>query len=102
MASKKDAGVSFSEKVWRVVCAIPKGQVFSYAAVAKKAGFPGAARAVGTLMKQNFDPARPCHRVVRSDGVLGQYNRGGALAKERILKKEGVTIEGGKVVFSKR
>ena len=99
MALKKDAKVSFSEKVWRVVCAIPKGQVLSYAAVAKKAGFPGAARAVGTLMKQNFDPARPCHRVVRSDGVLGQYNRGGTAAKARILKREGVTVKEGRVVI---
>jgi len=99
MASKKNVKVSFSEKVWRVVCAIPKGQVMTYAAVAKKAGFPGAARAVGTLMKQNFDEARPCHRVVRSDGVLGQYNRGGAAAKERILKKEGVIVKQGKVVI---
>lgn len=99
MALKKDAKVSFSEKVWRVVCAIPKGQVLSYAAVAKKAGFPGAARAVGTLMKQNFDLARPCHRVVRSDGSIGQYNRGAA-AKERILRAEGVVITKGKVIVS--
>lgn len=97
MALKKDAQVSFSEKVWRVVCAIPRGQVLSYSAVAKKAGFPGAARAVGTLMKQNFDQARPCHRVVHSDGSLGQYNRGGTVAKERVLKAEGVVIREGKV-----
>lgn len=98
MALSKNAKVSFSEKVWKVVCAIPQGQVLTYAAVAKKAGFPGAARAVGSEMKKNFDPARPCHRVVRSDGVIGDYNRGGAAAKERILKKEGVSVKNGKVV----
>lgn len=97
MALKKNAQVSFSKKVWQVVCAIPKGQVLSYAEVARQAGFPGAARAVGTRMKQNFDTARPCHRVIRSDGTLGQYNRGAA-AKERVLKAEGVVVKKGKVI----
>lgn len=97
MALKKNTRVSFSEKAWRVVCAIPKGQVLSYAEVARQAGFPGAARAVGTLMKKNFDATRPCHRVIRSDGALGEYNRG-KKAKERILKKEGVSIKNGRVV----
>ena len=99
MTLSKQADSSFAEKVWRVVCAIPKGQVLTYALVAKRAGFSGAARAVGTLMKKNFDPARPCHRVVRSDGGLGQYNRGGTAAKERILKQEGVSVKNGKVVL---
>lgn len=97
MALKKNVQVSFSEKAWRVVCAIPPGRVLSYAEVARKAGFPGAARAVGTLMKKNFDGARPCHRVIRTDGKLGQYNRG-TEAKERLLKKEGVPIKNGRVV----
>ena len=87
---------SFSQKVWEVVCAIPKGQVLTYAEVAKHAGFLGAARAVGTLMKKNFDGTRPCHRVIRSDGTLGQYNRG-AKNKERILRSEGVLIQDGRV-----
>lgn len=87
---------SFSQKVWEVVCAIPKGQVLTYAEVAKRAGFLGAARAVGTLMKKNFDATRPCHRVIRSDGALGQYNRGAA-KKERILRAEGVMIHRGRV-----
>lgn len=89
--------VTFAEKVWRVVCAIPKGRVLTYGTVAKKAGFPGAARAVGSLMKKNFDPARPCHRVIRSDGTLGEYNRGVA-AKVRILQSEGVALHNGRVV----
>lgn len=97
MVKAKKPQASFADKVWKVVCAIPKGQVLSYGAVAKKAGFPGAARAVGTLMKHNFDPARPCHRVICADGSLGQYNRGVA-AKERILRKEGVPIKQGKVM----
>ncbi len=89
--------ILFSEKVWRIVCAIPRGQTLSYGVVAKRAGFPGAARAVGTLMKQNFDVSRPCHRVVCADGRVGQYNRG-VKKKETLLRSEGVVIERGRVV----
>ncbi len=80
----------FMRKVFDVVKKIPKGQVMTYAGVAKKAGMPGASRAVGTALSKNFDPKIPCHRVIRSDGKLGQYNRGGPSAKRAILKKEGV------------
>lgn len=78
----------FAEKVHSVVRSIPKGETMSYAAVANAAGYPGAARAVGTLMKANHDPSIPCHRVIRSDGSVGEYNRGGSAAKERLLESE--------------
>jgi O-6-methylguanine DNA methyltransferase len=80
---------SFSEKVQDIVSAIPKGKTMTYKEVAKRAGSPGAARAVGTLMKANFDPKIPCHRVIRSDGKIGDYNRGGPSAKRALLEKEG-------------
>ncbi len=48
----------------------------TYGEVARRAGNPRAARAVGTIMRANYDPTVPCHRVVRSDGTLGGYNRG--------------------------
>ena len=81
---------SFAERVRAVVCRIPKGETRSYGEVAHAAGYPGAARAVGAVMKNNFDPAVPCHRVIRSDGALGGYNRGvdrkkHLLAQEKIL-----------------
>lgn len=79
----------FQQAVHRVVRAIPKGSVLSYGQVAEAAGFPGAARAVGTLMSKNFDPSIPCHRVIRSDGSLGPYNRGGESVKRELLKQEG-------------
>lgn len=79
----------FMKKVFAVVAKIPKGQVMTYAGVAKKAGVPGASRAVGTALSKNYDPKIPCHRVIRSDGKIGQYNRGGPSAKRAILKKEG-------------
>jgi len=56
--------------------------------VAKKAGKPGAARAVGNIMARNVDKSVPCHRVIRSDGKLGGYN--GLQGQKRILlAKEG-------------
>ena len=72
-----------------VVRAIPEGSVLTYAEVARRAGSPGAARAVGSIMSKNYDPRVPCHRVVRSDGALGDYNRGGRDAKKALLEKEG-------------
>lgn len=79
---------TFTEKVLAVVKRIPKGKTLSYGEVARRAGNPGAARAVGSILKKNFDPAVPCHRVIRSDGSLGEYNRGVA-EKERKLREEG-------------
>lgn len=84
---------SFRESVQKVVKAIPKGQVLTYGEVALRAGCPGAARAVGTIMAGNHDPEIPCHRVVKSGGQLGEYNRtGGTAAKANLLRQEGVAI----------
>ncbi len=83
---------TFTEAVHEVVKNIPKGSVLSYGEVAMRAGYPRAARAVASLMAKNYDPTIPCHRVVRSDGTPGDYNRGGVEAKRAILKKEGYTF----------
>ncbi len=95
-SSKPDAAVrvptkasGFAAKVYAVVQKIPKGKVMTYGQVAKKAGKPGAARAVGTIMSHNYNPKIPCHRVVRSDGKIGDYNRGGAPRKFELLMSEG-------------
>ncbi len=74
---------SFTEKVIAIVQAIPKGKTMTYKEVAQKAGSPGASRAVGSIMKANYNPSIPCHRVVRSDGIVGEYNRG---REEKIRK----------------
>lgn len=79
---------SFKERVLAVVAKIPKGSTMTYAEVAEQAGSPGASRAVGNVMKNNWDPKIPCHRVVRSDGKIGEYNRG-AENKKKILRREG-------------
>jgi len=79
---------TFTQKVYDVVQKIPKGKTLTYKEVAKKAGNVNAVRAVGTILSKNFDPKIPCHRVIRSDGKIGQYNRG-AENKEKLLKQEG-------------
>ena len=78
---------NFTEKVLKVVAGISRGEVLSYGEVAGLAGSPGAARAVGNIMMQNYRPNIPCHRVIRADGSLGKYNRGDA-AKRKLLREE--------------
>lgn len=92
----------FSDRVRAVVRAIPKGEVRTYGEVARLAGSPRAARAVGTVMAGNFDETVPCHRVIAANGYVGNYNRGetpdaGRAMKIAILKKEGVAIVDGRV-----
>lgn len=80
--------LSFAEKVYQVVKKIPQGKVLTYKEVAKQAGNEKAARAVGNILNKNYNPEIPCHRVVRSDGKLGGYNRGKE-NKIKILQAEG-------------
>lgn len=80
---------TFTEKVKEVVRTIPRGSVLTYKEVASRAGNPKAARAVANIMAGNYDPTVPCHRVIRTDGALGGYNRGGIPAKRRLLTEEG-------------
>lgn len=80
---------TFTETVKDVVRKIPKGKVLTYTEVATASGRPKAARAVANVMAKNYDETVPCHRVIRSDGKLGGYNRGGTEKKRSILKSEG-------------
>lgn len=84
--------MTFSERVRAVVRDIPPGRVMTYREVAIAAGNPRAARAVANVMAANYDPDIPCHRVIRSDGALGGYNRGGPRAKASLLRQEGVVL----------
>jgi len=78
---------SFSHKVIFLVKNIPKGSVLTYKEVAKMTGRPKAYRAVGNILNKNYDSKIPCHRVIRSDGRLGGYNRGAEI-KSKLLKSE--------------
>ena len=78
----------FSEKIYSITKSIPKGQTLTYKQVATRAGNPNASRAVGNILNKNYDKTIPCHRVIRSDGKIGGYNRGSE-NKIKILKNEG-------------
>ncbi len=78
----------FKQRVLAIVVKIPRGQTLTYKQVASKAGRPKAFRAVGNILNKNYNQTIPCHRVVRSDGRIGGYNRGEKI-KLRLLRKEG-------------
>jgi O-6-methylguanine DNA methyltransferase len=80
----------FERAVLHKTLEIPRGEVRTYSWVAREIGRPRAVRAVGTALANNPIPILiPCHRVVRSDGVIGNYGAGGPEAKFRILDHEG-------------
>lgn len=79
---------SFRLKVLRATTQIPYGQTSSYRQVAVAAGNPNAVRAAGSALARNPLPILvPCHRVLPSDGAVGQY-LGGQAAKTRLLTLE--------------
>ncbi|MBA2381132.1 MAG: methylated-DNA--[protein]-cysteine S-methyltransferase [Chloroflexi bacterium] len=80
----------FERAVWMKALEIPRGEVRPYGWIAAEIGRPKAVRAVGTALGHNPVPLIvPCHRVVRSDGMLGQYSLGGPENKRAILTGEG-------------
>ncbi|MBI3751509.1 MAG: methylated-DNA--[protein]-cysteine S-methyltransferase [Chloroflexi bacterium] len=82
---------SFEAAVWRKALEIPRGEVRPYGWIAAEIGHPKAVRAVGSALAHNPVPlVVPCHRVVRSDGHIGQYSLGGPDNKRRILAAEGL------------
>jgi O-6-methylguanine DNA methyltransferase len=84
---KTDPKNSFSTKIFDIVRRIPRGKTLTYQEVARRAGRPRAYRAIGNILNTNYDPDIPCHRVIRSDGTAGGWNRGKA-AKRRKLDEE--------------
>lgn len=81
----------FEQEVLRKTLEIPRGEVRPYAWVAREIGRPRAVRAVGTALGHNPIPVViPCHRVVRTDGALGEYSMGGPQLKRDMLSREGV------------
>ena len=83
----------FQRSVLRAEHAIPRGRVSTYGLIARHIGAPGAARAVGNALASNPYPLIvPCHRAVRSDGLLGGF-QGGAAMKRALLEREGVDFD---------
>ena len=91
--------MTFREKVYTITKQIPKGKVATYGQIARLAGKPKAARAIGLFMRTNpFAPVVPCHRVVASDGKLTGYSAGkGIVTKKEMLVSEGVLFKKEKV-----
>ena len=90
----KLAGTKFQLKVWAYLSKIPRGSVKTYSQVAKAIGKPLAVRAVANAIGKNPYPRKiPCHRVIRSNGLLGGYSgKGGIKTKRFLLKKEGISL----------
>lgn len=79
----------FQKKVLTELWKLPKGQIETYKGLARRAGSSRAARAVGTVMKNNPLPLMiPCHRVIASDGGLGGF-ASGVSVKKKLLVLEG-------------
>ena len=80
----RPAGTAFQRRVWARLCAIPRGRVETYGAIAKK--LKSGARAVGTACGANPIPILiPCHRVLGADGRLGGYSGEGGVATKQFL-----------------
>jgi AraC family transcriptional regulator of adaptative response/methylated-DNA-[protein]-cysteine methyltransferase len=78
-------GTNFQLKVWEALLSIPQGAVTTYQQIAEKIGHPKAVRAVGSAVGDNpIAYIIPCHRVIRKEGVLGEY-RWGSLRKKALI-----------------
>lgn len=89
--------MNFRDQCYTLLLQIPQGKVTTYQAIAH-ALHSKAYRAVGTAMAKNPNPVKvPCHRVVKSNGDIGNYAFGVA-EKIALLELEGIVIENGKVV----
>ena len=89
-------GVTAFQRAVLLACArVPYGQVVSYGELARRAGFPGAARAVGQVMARNPLPlVIPCHRVIGSDGRLTGFGGGLALKELLLAMERGIGAQG--------
>lgn len=80
-------GTPFERRVWQAIAEIPRGETWSYGALAERLG--GGARAVGSALGKNpFPLVYPCHRIIMSDGKIGGFSCG-VEVKRRLLQLEG-------------
>lgn len=86
----------FERKVLTLVSRIPVGRVTTYGDIARMAGKPRAARAVGNIMRQADRPGLPYHRVIGAGGALGGYSS--LSLKRSLLAAEGLIVTPRRVV----
>lgn len=98
----KTTVTNFQNKIYELLKKVPKGKVITYKELAKAAKTK-AYRAVGTAMARNpFAPRVPCHRVVNSDGKIGNYSgKGRVKTKIKMLRKEGVEVKNNRIDLKK-
>ena len=90
--------MTLSTRVYAKLLQVPEGKVTTYGDLAKAVGLENGQRAIGTIMKKNpFPGIVPCHRVVKSDGKIGEFVYGERV-KSQMLVKEGIKIKNGKIV----
>jgi methylated-DNA-[protein]-cysteine S-methyltransferase len=90
----------FEKEVLVTTFKIPRGKISTYKRIAEKVGKPRAYRAVANALHKNpLHPVVPCHRVVRCDGRFGG-EKNAAASRRKLVEKEGVPIENGKVKLS--
>jgi methylated-DNA-[protein]-cysteine S-methyltransferase len=95
--SGKSTAVIRDSDVYDLLQKIPAGKVCTYGDLAKALGKPTAARTIGRILGRNPNPVVvPCHRVVKSDGVVGGYMYGSA-RKIELLEKEGISFSNGTI-----
>lgn len=94
MTANSEEHMTFKERVYLEVRAIPYGHVATYGQIALLAGYPGAARAVGNALHRNDDVGEtPCYRVVNAEGHLAEhYGIGGIEMQKQLLESEGVEV----------
>jgi len=88
---------AFTRRVLAQLRRIPPGRVVTYGDLAALAGRPGAARAVGNIMREAHEPGLPYHRVIAAGGRLGGYGHN-PLLKRQLLVAEGVRVTARRVV----
>ena len=90
--------MNIEKQVYKKLTEVPHGKVTTYGELAKAVGLKNGQRMIGQIMKKNPYPVIiPCHRVVKSDGKVGGYAYGENI-KKNMLKKEGITIQNGKIL----
>ncbi|MEY3469670.1 MAG: hypothetical protein RLZZ575_130 [Actinomycetota bacterium] len=88
----KQDGAEFMQSCWNQLRKIDGGKVLSYAQLAKKAGNAKAVRAAGSACAKNLiAPFVPCHRIIKTNGDIGNYGFGVSL-KKALLEHEGVIL----------
>ncbi len=96
---KKKRINGFYERVYEITKQVPRGRVTTYKLIAQVLG-TRAYRAVGNALNKNPYKEVPCHRVIKSNGLVGGFARG-TKEKIKLLKKEGVRVEDGRIDLKK-